>query len=80
MSRADKYIDGLDMDSFEHIKEISRYNFNYYNGFDNDLLFGKSDDDNTTEWWLIIGEVNQYLGESHCSDDEKLIRYRTRCT
>jgi len=71
----EKYINGLDMDQFKHIKEISVYNHNYYIGLDNDLLFGKSDDDNTTEWWVISGVNSNYLGESYCSLDEKLHRY-----
>ena len=80
MSRYDFYIEGLDMKQFKHLKEISSYNHNYYIGNNNDLLYGKSDDDNTTEWWVIIGEYSHYLGESYCSNDEKLCRYETRCT
>lgn len=76
----EKYVNGLDMNKFTHIPEISEYNHNYYIGFDKDLLFGRSDDDNTTEWWLISGSESAYLGESHCSENEKLYRYETRCT
>lgn len=43
----------LDMSLFEHIPQISQYNHNYYKGFGNDLLFGESDDDQTTEWFLV---------------------------
>ena len=80
MKKLDKYTDGLDMEQFKRIDEISHYNHNYYigldNGLDNDLLFGDSDDDNTTEWWVISGVNKYYLGESYCSDNEKLNRYK----
>ena len=67
-----KYTEGLQMNQFKNIKEISRYNYNYYIGFEKDLLFGKSDDDNTTEWWIIANGNFHYLGESYCSEDELL--------
>ena len=71
----EKYKDGLDMEQFKNIEEISSYNFNYHVGLDGDLLFAMSDDDNTTEWWVITGTTRTYLGESYCSDNEKLKRY-----
>jgi hypothetical protein len=80
MSRYDFYKDGLDMEQFKHIPEISSYNHNYYIGNNKDLLFGESDDDNTTEWWVISGEYSHYLGESYNSEGDKLNRYETRCT
>lgn len=64
-----KYKDGLDMEQFEHIPRISCYNHNYYIGFGGDLLFAKSDDDSTTEWWLVHGSNSTYLGESHVNDE-----------
>lgn len=70
----DEYKEGLEMDQFVHIRRISCYNHNYYVGFGTDLLFGKSDDDCTTEWWLINGHTSFYLGESHIND-EILHRY-----
>jgi hypothetical protein len=63
------------MEQFKQIADISHYNYNYYVGFDKDLLFGKSDDDNTTEWWLISSGAFLYLGESYCSENELLHRY-----
>lgn len=75
----DKYEDGLDMKQFVHIPQISCYNHNYYVGFGTDLLFGKSDDDSTTEWWLINGHNSIYLGESNI-DDDILHRYDKRNT
>jgi len=76
----EKYITGIDMRQFKHIPEISEYNHNYYIGFDKDLLFGRSDDDNTTEWWLISGIESAYLGESYCNENEKFYRYESRRT
>ena len=50
------YPAGLKMDQFERIDTISSYNNNYYKGVkDGHILFAKSDDDNTTEWFLIKG-------------------------
>ena len=48
-----KYTEGLEMNQFDHIPQISQYNHNYYKGFDNDLLYAESDDDQTTEWYLV---------------------------
>jgi len=67
-----QYKDGLQMGQFKRIEEISSYNYNYYVGFENDLLFAKSDDDNTTEWWLISSGSFYYLGESYTTEDEIL--------
>lgn len=47
------YKEGTLMTQFEHIESISKYNHNYYKGFGNDLLYGESDDDYTTEWYLV---------------------------
>lgn len=60
------YKEGLDMTQFEknHIKEISRYNRNYYVGLNDDLLFAASDDDNETNWYLIENIKVIYLGLS----------------
>jgi hypothetical protein len=49
MNPVEKYPNGLQMEQFKRIEEISHYNHNYYVGFDHDLLLAKSDDDNTTE-------------------------------
>ncbi len=69
------YPNGLDMKQFEHVETISRYNNNYYKGVKNmDLLFGQSDDDRTTEWYLIRNQEMVYLGESY-TENEKLNRY-----
>jgi hypothetical protein len=44
-----------------------------------DLLFGHSDDDRTTEWYLIRNQEMIYLGESDV-ENKKLNRYEERCT
>jgi hypothetical protein len=65
---AEQYTEGLDMKQFGHIPEISQYNHNYYNGFGNDLLYGESDDDSTTEWYLVNKSGSQdfnFIGISH---------------
>jgi hypothetical protein len=74
------YPHGLDMEQFQHVETISCYNNNYYKGvIDMDLLFGHSDDDRTTEWYLIRNQEMIYLGESDV-ENEKLNRYEERCT
>jgi hypothetical protein len=75
MEAIGKYKEGMDMKQFEHVSAISSYNHNYYKGFDNDLLFGDSDDDNTTEWYLVNkgGMLNfTFIGVSFC-DRETLV-------
>jgi len=75
-----KYIQGLDMNQFKHIPELSCYNNNYYIGFKQDgysvcdLIFGESDDDNTTEWFIINldGGANIPLGYSYSTNGNKL--------
>lgn len=78
------YVDDLDMNQFKHIPELSCYNNNYYIGFKRegnstcDLLFAASDDDNTTEWYIIIFDIDEniYLGDSFTSTGDKLNAYR----
>jgi len=67
------------VEELEHLKDRSVYNCNYYQlpiSLNNcDILYGESDDDNTTVWEL--GYFNKhdgefvhhcYLGESYTSD------------
>ena len=78
--RFKEYKEGIDMNQFQIVKEISSYNHNYYHGLESHhLLFGNSDDDRTTEWYLIVNCEMIYLGESYV-EDEKLGRHETRCT
>lgn len=72
-SAQERYYEGLNMEQFAHLPQISRYNLNYYVGFDKDLLYAKSDDDDTTTWYLIKGcDSSILLGESYMSEGDKL--------
>ena len=75
-----EYKDGLNMKGFDHIKQVSIYNHNYYVGMHGDLLFGKSDDDNTTDWWVVSNQSFVYLGESYTSEGEILHRFEEQQT
>lgn len=74
MKLTEKYIEGMSMDNFKRIDDISKYNNNYYIGFDGALLFAHSDDDDTTEWWLLRGTDKLLVGYSHTSQSDKLIK------
>jgi hypothetical protein len=78
----EKYPDGLQMKQFfsQRLEQISEYNCNYYVGFGKDLLLAKSDDDDTTEWFLIRNRCFHYLGESYVTNDDRLNRYDQPCT
>lgn len=60
--------DGLHTDTLRHIPEISCYNHNYYIGLKrenstiHDLLFAESNDDNLTEWYIVLGNCIKYIG------------------
>ena len=73
--KKDQYVEGLNMVQFKNLPEISHYNSNYYVGFGKDLLYAQSNDDNITEWWIIIGGDKQYLGESYTSEGDILHRH-----
>ena len=74
MTLVDKYTENLNMDDFKLIPEISSYNNNYYIGLNGDLLFGKSDDDDETEWYIVEYDKFILLGYSYCSGGELLQR------
>ena len=67
-----EYTEKTDMKQFKNISDVSFYNWNYYVGFNKDILFGKSDDDNTTEWWIIAGASSKHLGYSLTSEGDIL--------
>jgi hypothetical protein len=74
MAYSERYQEGTDLTKFERIEKASSYNHNYYFGYDGDILYALSDDDNTTEWYLIQGERQPiYLGVSHVSQDDKYL-------
>lgn len=78
--RLTKYRNGMDMTNLKRLREISKYNSNYYVGIDNDLLFALSDDDNTTEWFLISGLNTYFIGNSYTSEGDLLERLAERHT
>lgn len=65
---------GIQVDyQLTHLKEVSSYNYNYYS-YEGKILFAKSDDDNTTEWYLIKGDYPPVLvGYSYASDEPETI-------
>lgn len=68
----EKYENGTNIEQFEHIPQISQYNHNYYKGFDNDLLYAESDDDQTTEWYLVNkkgGMDFKFIGVSYDGEE-----------
>jgi hypothetical protein len=74
MQKLEKYKDGMDMNKLKLITVVSHYNFNYYIGLGSDLLFAKSDDDNTTEWHLLSGTNNYFIGHSFTNQGDLLER------
>ncbi len=76
----EKYPNNMDMRKLTRINEISSYNNNYYTNVDGDLLYGHSDDDDTTEWYLVKNMHFLYLGESYVSNRDLLHRYETQNT
>jgi len=76
----EKYTEGMEMSQFERVDKISVYNSNYYIGIKGDLLYALSDDDNTTEWWVISDLEFIYIGESYTTGGEILHKYDSRCT
>ena len=66
--------DGLHTDTLRHIPEISCYNHNYYIGLKrgnstiHDLLFSVSNDDNLTEWYIVLGNCIKYIGYEYSDE------------
>lgn len=73
MSKKNLYTDGTDMSQFKRIDEISHYNRNFYAGFDKTLLYAESDDDDTTEWSILVGYDFIHLGYSFTSEGDILV-------
>lgn len=74
MKFLEKYFDGMKMRELRRIDEISHYNFNYFIGIGSDLLFASSNDDDITEWYLIIGKDSYFIGNSYTSSGDILER------
>lgn len=66
------YTEGMRMLDFKHIPSISKYNCNYYEGVNGDLLYAEGDDDNWTEWWLVLGKRSVPLGDSNLIDGDRI--------
>jgi hypothetical protein len=77
-----QYYDNVNVNNFTHIPVVSSYNHNYYEGIDGDLLYGESDDDMTTEWFVIKGGSQpEYIGYSILDPGKpERISYDTRRT
>lgn len=58
-------------------EEKSFYNHNYYDGIHGDIIYAESDDDNTTDYYFVVGD-NIYaiqFAYSLCSEDDMLHEY-----
>lgn len=64
----------MDMEQFKRIPEVSSYNHNFHIWLDWELLFAHSDDDGTTEWFIVGNRSYYQIGFSFCSNDEKLVK------
>lgn len=66
--------DGIDTSAFKYIPEISFYNHNYYIGLKrgnstiHDLLFAVSNDDNLTDWYIVLGNCIKYIGYEYSDE------------
>lgn len=65
--------DGICEDDMTHLPEVSGYNHNFYVSPRGHLLFGKSDDDNFTQWYWVKGDTVRPIGGSYCSDGDRII-------
>lgn len=73
------YTEGLDMNQFKHIPDISYYEHNYYIGFNrnsvkNDLLFAEAEDDNEISWYIVHSNrvTFQPIGYSYKNEGNRL--------
>lgn len=60
---------------FEYIPEMSSYNHNYYKGYYGDILYANSDDDNCTDWYLVMDDEiksKREFGYSFASEGDKI--------
>jgi len=80
-----KKYDGIRVDQFQHYKEISSYNNNYFvglkeHGGTHDLLFGASDDLEETAWYVLSSDGLELIGYSDLRDKPEVIHYCTTYT
>ncbi len=70
--------EGISLKNLYRIEGISWYNNNYYVGFKrdnepaNDLLFVESDDDNTSEVYLVKKGDLVHIGYCYTSEENKI--------
>ena len=69
---AKELFDGVSEDQMSHLKDISSYNYNFYQ-YKGKLLLGISDDDNFTQWYWARGNQFHPIAGSYCSDGDFLI-------
>ena len=78
-----KAYENYGMNGLKHISEISCYNHNYYIGIPRgkgkgkvDLLLGVTDDDDTTEWYVVDGlDGCKHIGYSLISQGDSMNIY-----
>lgn len=63
--------DGKAEKDLVHLTEKSFYNHNYYEGFDGDILYAESDDDNYTAWYFVESDWSkEFIGYSTCEEGD----------
>lgn len=68
----------ISLKNLYRLEAISYYNHNYYVGFKregkciNDLLYVESDDDNTSEIYLVKGDSSIHIGYCYTSEEDKI--------
>lgn len=73
-----KIYKGIKLENLSRIDAISWYNHNYYVGLKrkgqcaNDLLYVESDDDNTSEIYLITGDSSIHIGYCYTSEENRI--------
>lgn len=78
MMRTDKELEryiGKTPEDFENIAEMSSYNHNYYKGMNGDILYADSDDDDYTDWYLVMDDevkAKKHFGYSLTSEGDKI--------
>ncbi len=63
------YTEGLNMDIFNKIETVGYYSFEYYEGYDNNLLVKKTFNDGGSNWYVLIGLTCYLIGTTvdYCS-------------
>lgn len=65
----------------KHREDLSYYNHNYYEDDDGNLIYCWSDDDNYTEYGLVIdGQDYVWFAESFCNKGDIMLVFRENYT